>query len=237
MSFPLAIIGTGKTGSRVLSLLESGEYEIEGLKPSLRSFNDSNPLTMEALSGCKAAIVFVPGQSLVKIAPILLEAKLPVVCGTTGFEYDAHFKSKVATRGTHWVVASNFSPLICALRGALELLGKHPSLLDTQINLQETHHTGKKDAPSGTALSWKDWLGQDMQIQSFREGDVIGEHTLTISTKFENLTIQHSAKSRDLFASGAIRALEHLLRLKNESDFCGGVYTFAELEEKILCLN
>ena len=82
-----------------------------------------------------------------------------------------------------------------------------------------------RDGPSGTALSWERWLGQPAIIRSERRGDVVGTHTLTLKTEYETITLQHEAKNRSLFASGAIRALHWLL----EYPSLRGVYTLEEL--------
>jgi len=237
MCIKLAVIGNGKTGSRITRLLSSNAMQLNGESPELEVFNTSRPIHLETLRHCDAAIVFVPGEGLKEMIPILLESGIPVVCGTTGFEYSSEFQTRVSARGAYWVVASNFSPLMCALQKALETLGQNPALEGSRAELKETHHVNKKDAPSGTALRWKEWYGRDSQIESLREGDVVGEHTLTISTQFENLTIHHSALSRDLFASGAIQAANHLLKLIESGTLKHGVYTFSELEEEMSCMN
>src|SRR5690606_34139244 len=78
-----------------------------------------------------------------------------------------------------------------------------------KISLKEIHHTEKKDAPSGTALRWKEWLNTDTIIQSERTGDVVGFHEMKLTSDEEEITISHEAKSRALFAKGAIWACEN----------------------------
>ena len=82
-----------------------------------------------------------------------------------------------------------------------------------QVNLIEVHHTGKRDAPSGTALRIAEALrreaGADLppeRIHAIRSGDVVGEHTVELAAAGERLRLCHLATSRDLFARGALRA-------------------------------
>ncbi len=92
-------------------------------------------------------------------------------------------------------------------RKAGELLGR-----DFDAEIVETHHQMKKDAPSGTAKTLGDVLKAAQQIeneipiQSIREGDVVGEHTVVFSGRGERLELTHRAASREIFARGALRA-------------------------------
>ena len=227
----IGVIGTGKTGSRVLQLLgEDSSIEVV-------AFNSSNPVDLDGLDGLDLAIVFLDGATFENVYPLLLEARTPLICGTTGFDFNHEIQELVQERGTHWVIASNFSPLMCAIEGALRSLGSSPVLEGMQVRIDETHHVHKKDAPSGTALRWGEWYGREVEYGSHREGDVIGEHRLEIITPYETLSIQHSALSRDLFASGAILAARHLAQLRKCRALVHGLYTFHQLEEEIKCMN
>jgi len=107
------------------------------------------------------------------------------------------------------VFASNFSVGVNALfalaRRAAEIFGSEfaPEII-------ETHHKMKKDAPSGTAKTLGEILKQqlkiDIPIESIREGDVVGEHKVTFVGPSERLELTHTAGSREIFASGALRA-------------------------------
>jgi len=87
------------------------------------------------------------------------------------------------------------------------------------IDIVETHHTMKKDAPSGTALRIAAALRQrgranlpDDRIHAIRSGDIIGEHEVRFAGPGERITLIHSATSRDLFARGALQAAAFLAR-------------------------
>ena len=79
------------------------------------------------------------------------------------------------------------------------------------IEIIEAHHVHKKDAPSGTAkelarIMKSERSGSDVPIESVREGEVIGEHTVTFESDLDLIEITHSAKTRDIFAKGALEA-------------------------------
>jgi 4-hydroxy-tetrahydrodipicolinate reductase len=97
-------------------------------------------------------------------------------------------------------------------RKAAELLGRN-----SDPKIVETHHKMKKDAPSGTAKTLGEILktalktNDDIPIQSIREGDVVGEHTVIFSGPDERLEMTHRAASREIFARGALRAAHWIM--------------------------
>jgi 4-hydroxy-tetrahydrodipicolinate reductase len=98
-------------------------------------------------------------------------------------------------------------------RKAAEQLGS-----DFDAEIVETHHKMKKDAPSGTAKTLAEVLKAakrtqaDIPIQSIREGDVVGEHTVIFNGPAERLELSHRAASREIFARGALRAAKWIIR-------------------------
>lgn len=216
----IGVIGTGKTGSAVAELL--------GARPNVQTvlFNRSHPPDVSSLKQLHGAIVFVTPESAERVMLPLLEAKIAVAWGTTGYSLPESLDHEVREAGTAWVVASNFSLGMILMKALIEQTGRHSRLFDhPEYQIKETHHIHKKDSPSGTALSWERWLGQPVTILSERTGDVIGTHTLTLKTDYETITLQHEAKNRSLFAAGAIRALDWLL----EYPTLRGVFTLQEL--------
>ena len=87
----------------------------------------------------------------------------------------------------------------------------------------ERHHAHKKDAPSGTAAALrkiiKDASGTELEIISFREGDVVGMHEVVLNSPNDTIYLCHDAKSRRGFAAGAVRAAEWLSGKKGFFDF------------------
>lgn len=134
-----------------------------------------------------------------------LRAKKPIVIGTTGHLDMALIED--AAKEFPVFYASNFS-LGSAIQAHLTAyIAKH---FPSDIDLIEIHHTGKKDAPSGTALQLTKTLPR-AKIHSIRSGNVVGEHILIFNTNEERLTLSHQVYSRDAFARGALAAARFLI--------------------------
>src|SRR6185295_14250145 len=100
------------------------------------------------------------------------------------------------------------------IRRAAQVTGKNYS-----INLTETHHVHKKDAPSGTAKTMAEVAEQYSKtkvkdIESLREGEVIGDHTITFESGVDLISVHHHAKTRDIFAEGSLVAAKFLAKKK-----------------------
>ncbi len=213
----ISVLGRGKTGAKVIELLNDHHtFRLQEV------FHSENPLTLKKLEEADALVVFVNGEVLLKLMPILMRYDRPIVCGTTGFDYHA-YAADLSLRKAPWVYGTNFSLGVHIMRKMLESLKATSELFDqSSIQIHEVHHTKKLDAPSGTAKSMKEWLGpkhQDALITSERIGDVVGKHTLTFKTEFETLSITHEAHDRLLFASGALKILELLYNHSPKQNF------------------
>lgn len=215
-----AVIGTGKTGGAVADQL--GDSAIP--------FDENNKPTPEKLSDTDVAIIFVPGEAAEEIVEILLETKIPAVWGTTGYPWPQELPDRVKLKGNRWVIGSNFSLGMNLVRKSINLIGKGSELLDDpQFHIHEIHHVHKKDAPSGTALSWREWLGKEANISSDRQGDVKGIHNLHLKTAGESIYLKHEAHSRSIFADGAIWTANYIL---DHPEIDPGVYQFSELFDR-----
>jgi 4-hydroxy-tetrahydrodipicolinate reductase len=216
----IAVIGKGKTGSEVIRLL--------GKKRIFDIFDSKNVVTTEKLKGADAVIIFIPGEGVKKLLPIVKKAEIPAVWGSTGFAWPKNLDEELNEDHIQWVTSANFSLGMQVIRRALMLMGQDiPGLLpDAKLAIHETHHTEKKDKPSGTALLWEDWLKLKCKITSKREGDVKGIHALSIKTKNEIITLSHEALDRSIFAEGAIWAAEYLIGYPT---LPGGLYQLADL--------
>ncbi|HBD42739.1 MAG: hypothetical protein DBW78_00745 [Rhodothermaeota bacterium MED-G64] len=215
-----ALIGYGKTGSEVQKALGLDEHAL---------FNTSRPPTLDALSAFDVVVVFVPGEAFLEMIPMLLSTDLRVVSGATGVELPDDLEDECVKRGRAWVVAQNFSPAMHMIQEALQWIGAHPDwLADATMSLKEVHHKEKRDAPSGTAKRWIEWMDtRDISVTSQREGDALGLHELSIETPLERVTIRHEALDRALFAQGAIQAAEWLLQSGREP----GLYSMKDVVE------
>lgn len=219
----IAVIGTGKTGGKVVELL--------GPDKAL-TFDENNPPTTEKLKQADAAIIFVPGDAVPEVLPTVLKAGIPAAWGSTGYEWPEDLDAQVKAKNTKWILASNFSLGMNIIRKSIETISAGSAILkNPQFHIHEVHHVHKKDAPSGTALSWKEWLDQEAEVTSAREGDVKGIHELTMKTETEEITLRHKALDRALFAEGAIWAAEQLL---NNSALETGVHAFGQLFDLVM---
>ena len=213
-----AVIGKGKTGSYVIDLLKKKNLEFE-------IFDSTNSPTIEKLSLFDVAICFVNGPVFESLIPILLESKINVVTGATGLEFDTKLSNLVNEAGAKWIKASNFSIGMNLVHKMIsESLAKASKLFDEyDFNIHEVHHTKKLDAPSGTAIKWQDWSGEKLDITHDRTGDVVGDHTITLTTNNEKITLRHEALDRSIFASGALKACDLL------EDIGIGLHDFEEI--------
>jgi 4-hydroxy-tetrahydrodipicolinate reductase len=145
-----------------------------------------------------------------------LQHRQPLVIGTTGQSKEQRRIIEETARSLPIVFASNFSigvnVLFWLTRKAAEQLGS-----DFDAEIVETHHKMKKDAPSGTAKTLAEVLNAakktqaEIPIQSIREGDVVGEHTVIFNGPAERLELIHRAASREIFARGALRAAKWVI--------------------------
>jgi len=208
-----AVIGTGKTGGTVLKLLNDDQI--------IGPFNTGNKPTLDALQQAKVCIIFVPGSAVDDILETVLTAQVPAVWGSTGYDWPVEkIEDRLKDDHNKWLRASNFSLGMQIIRRCLNIIGEGAERLNhPAFSIHEIHHTGKKDAPSGTALSWQEWLGREAEITSERKGDIKGIHKFEMKTSFENVTLKHEAKDRAVFAEGALWAAKQLVRPEIEPGF------------------
>jgi 4-hydroxy-tetrahydrodipicolinate reductase len=162
-----------------------------------------------AMKNCDVAIDFSQADSIDKICRAASGHRKPLVIGTTGHSQQQRKTIEETARSVPIVLASNFSVGVNVLfwltQKAAELLGS-----DFNLEIVETHHKTKKDAPSGTAKTLGEILkavrSREIPIQSIREGDVVGEHMVIFGGPGERLELTHRAANREIFGIGALRA-------------------------------
>ena len=183
----------------------------------------------EALQGADTYISFTaPAAEIINI-PIVANLGKRIILGTTGFTPEQNRQVVSAMTGKVPAVFSpNYSVGVNIMFKLAESLKAFPSGYDFSIN--EIHHTGKKDAPSGTAkklgeivantrgyskvVSGREGLSPrqagELEITALRAGGVPGIHDLIVAGQYEMLRIEHTAFSRNVFAQGAVYAAEWL---------------------------
>ncbi len=133
-----------------------------------------------------------------------------LVTGTTGLDRVQTGTLSAAAERVPVLQAANFSPGVNTL---MALLGQAAGWLDEirAVHVTDVHHVHKKDAPSGTALALAAALAPlEAEIESRREGEVVGDHEVRLELPGETLTIAHHAADRAIFARGALRAARWL---------------------------
>ena len=217
----LLVLGRGKTGSLVADVARKRGHEVRVLGAA------DNPkasgLTPEKLAKIDAVIDFTtPHAVLENIAACILAGKNMVV-GTTGW-YDElpRIREMVEKSGAGLLYAANFS---IGMNLFLDVAKTASAALRHQYfgQIFERHHAHKKDAPSGTALALqrviKDLSARELEITSFREGDVMGMHEVVFDSDADTIYLCHDAKSRRGFAEGAVRGTEWLAGKSGLFDF------------------
>ena len=223
----VALVGMGRMGRALEALApERGCEVVAALGAGAR-------VTAESLGGAEVAIEFtVPGAAAGNVLACAA-AGCPVVSGTTGWA-DAlpAVRDGAPGGGGALLWAANFSVgvnlFVEIAREAGARLAAHP-LFDP--HLVEVHHAAKRDAPSGTAALLADAvgaaLGRAVPTTSVRAGSVPGTHTLLFDAPFEQITLEHAARDRRVFADGALLAARWLARRWREGG--RGVFTMADV--------
>jgi 4-hydroxy-tetrahydrodipicolinate reductase len=169
-----------------------------------------------AMKNCDVAIDFSNADAISEICAAAAHHRKPLIIGTTGHSQEQRRLIEETSQSLPIVFASNFSigvnVLFWLTRKAAEQFGA-----DFDAEIVETHHKMKKDAPSGTAKTLAEVLKatkkrqDEIPIQSIREGDVVGEHTVIFNGPSERLKLTHRAASREIFARGALCAAKWII--------------------------
>jgi 4-hydroxy-tetrahydrodipicolinate reductase len=225
----IVLIGYGKMGKTIESIALERGHSVD-LKIDIESLGD---FTKEKLQQCDVAIEFTGPHSAKENILKCLDAGIPVVSGSTGW-LDEWMVVETACKeknGT-FLYASNFS---VGVNIFFELNKKLAQLMkvhkEYNVSMEEIHHTQKKDAPSGTAITLaeqvmqelthkKKWVNQattspkELPIISKREDPAPGTHSIKYSSAIDDIEIIHTAHSRQGFALGAVLAAEYICNKK-----------------------
>jgi 4-hydroxy-tetrahydrodipicolinate reductase len=254
---PIQVIVTGaggRMGGRIIALLKespalalAGAVERSGHPALGRDAGDAAgcgrlgvPITdrvEKAIDKASVIIDFSAPSATLDYLNIASEKKCAMVIGTTGFSKEEIKQVSANAKKVPCVLSPNMS---VGMNRMFRLIADIARQAGPEYDLEivESHHRHKKDAPSGTALKLAQILAQALGsdlasvavyarhgiteerkpntigIQSVRAGDIIGEHTVIFGGLGERLEIKHTAQSRDAFARGAIKAAEWVARQK-----------------------
>jgi 4-hydroxy-tetrahydrodipicolinate reductase len=155
----------------------------------------------------QVVVDFSTAEAALKHVHMAATARVPCVVGVTGISEKGHAELKRHAKAIPILWAPNMSPGMTMLFKLAPLLAK--ALPDYDRHIIETHHTQKKDAPSGSALMLQSALSEtgETPITSLRLGDIAGEHRLILAGPGEQLELVHHAQSRRAFALGTLRAV------------------------------
>lgn len=222
----IAIIGDGKMGRTIAQMVQERGWHLTAMLDQEHN-RDGVGITRRALGDPDVAIEFTEPSSAVPNILACIHEGVPVVVGTTGW-YDALpvITDAVNKEDASLLWAPNFSVGVTLFvelaRQAAAIMNKS----EFSAAMVETHHSAKKDAPSGTALAivkaMEGPLGKNVPVTSVRTGSVPGTHELIFDSPFEQITMRHEARDRRVFADGALRAAEWLKGKK-------GVYTMRDV--------
>jgi 4-hydroxy-tetrahydrodipicolinate reductase len=210
----LALIGMGKMGKAIAALAAERGFRV------VAQIDHDGPghgvVTRESLNGAEVAIEFTMPDAAADNVRACVAAGCPVVVGTTGW-YDQlpALSAEVEAAGGAMLTAPNFSVGVAifdrVLAEAARLFAAVPGFDSHMI---ETHHSAKKDAPSGTAGSLahtaEQAAGRPLPITSVRVGSVPGTHEIVFDAPFEQVRLVHEARDRRVFAEGALVAARWL---------------------------
>lgn len=228
----VAIIGYGRMGKAIQTILTKQGHRIGYI-------NNGEPLDRIRLADVDVAIEFSRPESAFSNIEQLLRMKVPVVCGTTGWlERKPEIELLARELQVGFLYASNFSlgvNIFFVVNEQLaRLMAPHKQY---NARVHEIHHTGKLDAPSGTAITaaeaiiesnpkWKGWTMESQEnnlpITADRIDPYCGTHSVFHKSEIDTITLTHEAHSRDGFATGAIVAAQWLIGK-------GGVFTMRDV--------
>ena len=224
-SMNIALVGYGKMGHVIERLAEGRGHKIV-LRITSANRQDLDKAHLELVD---VAIEFTNPESALANVLTCLDAGVAVICGTTGWNrHLAEAEASALEQNTAFLYASNFSPGVNIF---FEINKRLAALMNSRpeydVTIEETHHTHKKDAPSGTAITLaeqittniarkKGWILNDynepnaIPILAQRIDEVPGTHKVTYSSAIDSIDIIHTAHNREGFALGAVLAAEYI---------------------------
>jgi 4-hydroxy-tetrahydrodipicolinate reductase len=208
----IVLVGHGKMGRLVGELAGQYDCDVAGVIDPASTLHGGGP-DAERWAGVDVAIDFSTPDSVTANALVLAKRGISLVVGTTGWsQHEATLRKAVADAGIGIVVAPNFSTGVVLFEALVAQAAKlFAPQADFAAFLHEAHHSAKRDAPSGTALSLKRAMERagfprPIDVSSTRAGFIPGTHTIGFDGPAETITLTHAARDRTAFARGALAA-------------------------------
>ena len=225
----------GRMGGRILTLaLKDPDFAVTVLlehpaHPKAAEPASGLPVSTDAssLERCDCLIEFTAPEATIEHLRLAAEHGVAMVIGTTGFSDPQLDEIRSLSRRCAVVLSSNMSVGVNVLFQTVALAAR--VLKDShRAAIHEAHHRHKKDAPSGTAKTLariiEEQTGKPVtDITSVREGEIIGDHRVIFENEEETLILEHNAKTRDIFARGALTAAKFIVNRLN------GLYSMTDV--------
>ena len=227
----LGLIGTGSMGNIVRTKAEDQGHEIVLVIDRSQGTSAAGELS-RALTACDVAIDFTTAHAVRRNVEACMLAGVPLVEGTTGWNHERDdIEGIVRESDGSLVFGANFSIGVNlfyrVVDFASELFSRFP---EYEPFIEEQHHSRKKDAPSGTALKLKDvvsrHIDRDFSVSATRAGNIPGTHRVGFDGPADQILLEHTARSREGFAAGALMAAEWIIGKK-------GFYEFTDVIEEV----
>jgi 4-hydroxy-tetrahydrodipicolinate reductase len=225
MAAGLAIVGYGKMGRMIEALAPQHGFEVR-VRLDIRDNAGGAGLTAEKLRGVDVAIEFSSPTTAAENVRRLAALKINTVVGTTGwYEELPSVRAAVEKSGAGVVYAPNFSVGVNLFQQIVaEAAKRFAARGEYEAWGWEMHHSQKKDAPSGTLLKLAETMrgaGYDrpIDLSSSRAGSVPGTHEIGFDSVADTITLTHTARSREGFADGALRAARWVIGKKGLFEF------------------
>ncbi len=219
----LAIVGYGKMGKLIDQLAPEYGFSVAA------TVDNSQEISSAAVAGVDAAIDFSIASAVLPNARALSGLGINLVIGTTGWlDQMDELRSVIAANGTGCVWGPNFSVGVAIFS---RLVSEATRLMvpetDYEAYAYEAHHSAKKDAPSGTMLKLLDDMrrsgyNRPVDVSSTRAGKIPGTHQIGFDSAADTITLTHTARSREGFARGALKAAQWCVGKR-------GFYEFSEI--------
>jgi 4-hydroxy-tetrahydrodipicolinate reductase len=228
----IALIGHGAMGKMIEGLATGRGHEIVAVIDHEFSGVDADALATE-LTRSEAVIDFSAASAVRRNVEAAVQAGVPLVEGTTGWDAERDEIERFVNEGNGALIfGANFSigvNLFYRIADhAAELFAKFH---EYETFIEEQHHSRKKDAPSGTALKLKDIVSghieKEFSIAATRAGNIPGTHRVGFDGATDQILLEHTARSREGFAAGAITAAEWIVGRT-------GFYEFGEVMDEII---
>jgi 4-hydroxy-tetrahydrodipicolinate reductase len=221
----IALLGYGKMGKLVETIALREGWEV-GPKLDINDNEQGRGITPESMAGVDVAIEFSQPEAVLANIEAAARTGVNLVVGTTGWADQRSNVEKIVNKsGIGFVYGANFSLgmnlFFEIVSHAARVVGRIPQY-DTSVH--EEHHSAKKDAPSGTALSLLDVIRPHLNnpnpsVTCVRAGRIPGTHIIGFDSEADSILLEHRARSRQGFAEGAILAARWIAGEKGFYDF------------------